>query len=85
MTLVYTAKLGFTTQKTCIRVKKIVSLPQETYSRTLTRLSLQDSLKKVWFFEETFLLAEISMEIVLKMPILALSNANFSFGTEKLT
>ncbi len=45
--------------------------------------SLQDSLEKVQFFEETFLLADTSMEIVLVMLFLALSNADFQFGAEK--
>ncbi len=47
--------------------------------------SLQDSLERVRFFEKTFLLADTSMEVVLGIPILALSNANFQFGAEKLT
>ncbi len=47
--------------------------------------SLQDSLESVLFFEKTFLLANTSIEVVLKMPFLALSNADFQFGTEKLT
>ncbi len=47
--------------------------------------SLQDSLGRVRFFKETFLLADTSMEVVLGMLFLALSNANFQFGAEKLT
>ncbi len=47
---------------------------------TLARFSLQDSLGKVWFFEETFLLADTSMEVVLGMPFLSLSNADVEFA-----
>ncbi len=50
----------------------------------LARFSLQDSLGRVWFFEKTFLLADTSMEVVLGMLFLALSNADFQFGVEKL-
>ncbi len=46
---------------------------------------LQDSLGRIRFFEETFLLADTSMEVVLGMPFLALSNADFQFGGEKFT
>ncbi len=48
--------------------------------------SLQDSIWRVCFFEETFLLADSNMEIVLGMPFLSLSNANVEFAElEKLT
>ncbi len=46
---------------------------------------LQNSLERVQFFEETFLLADTSIEVVLRMFFLALSNADFQFGAEKLT
>ena len=50
----------------------------------LARFSIQDSRKKIHFFEETFLLANTSIKVVLKMPVLALSHTNFHFGTKKL-
>ncbi len=43
---------------------------------TLAKFSLQDSLGRVRFFEETFLLADTSMEVVLGMPFPSLSNAD---------
>ena len=42
-------------------------------SMAMTGLTLQDKLGKVWFFQETFLLADISL--VLEMPFLTLSSA----------
>ncbi len=47
--------------------------------------SLQDSLGRVRFFEDNFLLADISMEVVLGMLFLSLSNADFQFGAGELT
>ncbi len=85
MTPTYTAKLGLTTGKTSVGAQKIDGLPLETHDMASARFSLQDSLEKVSFFEETFLLADTSIEIVLGMLFLAFSNANFQFGTEKLT
>ena len=43
--------------------------------------SLQDSLGKVLFFEETFLLTDTNMKAILRMPFLSLSNAYFQFNT----
>ncbi len=85
MTSTYIAELSLTTRKTSIWVQKIDDLSLETYGMALASFSLQDSLGRVWFFEETFLLADISMEVVLGMPFLALNNADFQFGAEKLT
>ncbi len=50
----------------------------------LARFLLQDNLGRVWFFEETFLLADTSMEVALRMPFLALNNVDFQFGAKKL-
>ncbi len=47
--------------------------------------SLQDSLGGVWFFEETFFLADTSMKVVLGMFFLAFSNGDIQFGAERLT
>lgn len=45
----------------------------------------QDDLEKIWFFEEIFLLADTSMEIVSKMLFLSFSNIKFQFDVRKLT
>ncbi len=49
------------------------------------RFSLQDSLGRVLFFDETFLLTDTNMEVVLELLFLALNNADFQFNTKKLT
>ncbi len=52
----------------------------------LASFLLQDSLGRIRFFEETYLLADTSMEVVLEMPFLSLSNADVKFAElEKLT
>ena len=80
MTPAYAAELGLTTRKTSVGAQKIDGLPLETYGMALTRFSVQDSLGRVRFFEETFLLADTSMEVVLGMPFLSLSNADVEFA-----
>ena len=47
--------------------------------------SFQDSLGKIRFFKETFLLTDTNMKVALGMPFLAFSNADIQFGAEKLT
>ena len=46
---------------------------------------VENKLGRAWFFQESFLLAETSMEMVLRMPFLTLSNADIQFGEKKLT
>ena len=85
MTLVYTTKLGLTTQKTSVGAQKIDNLPLKAYSILPASFLLKDSLEKDRFFEKIFLLANTSIEMVLEMSFLAFINADFQFGTEKLT
>ena len=42
----------------------------------ITSFQTKDKLKKARFFQETFLLADFNMEVVLKMLFLTFSNAN---------
>ncbi len=81
----YTKELGLTTRKTSVKAQKIDGSPLETYEMVSASFSLQDSLGRVRFFEETFLLADTSIEVVSGMPFLALSNTDFQFGVEELT
>lgn len=46
---------------------------------TLAIFSIQDSQRRFQFFEETSLLAEISMEINLEIPFLLFSNIDIEF------
>ncbi len=85
MTLAYAKELGVTTRKTSVGAQKIDGSPLETYEMVSTSFLLQDSLGRVRFFEETFLLADTSIEVVLGMPFPALNNADFQFVAEELT
>lgn len=87
MTLVYIAKLGFTISKTSIGAQKIVGLALGSDHPTLIRFSLQNSFGKIRFFKKMFLLANTSMEMILGMPFLSLSNADIKFAkrSKKLT
>lgn len=79
-------KLGFTTQKTSVRSQRINSLPLELYVMVSASFLRQNSLGKIWFFEETFLLANTSMEVILEIPFLSFSNIDIEFAElRKLT
>ena len=51
----------------------------------LADFQVEDKLGRVRFFQETFLLADISAEIVLDMPFLTFSNANIQFIKKEVT
>ncbi len=86
ITPAYATKLGFTDRKSSIRVQKIDGSLLETYDMVSTTFSLQDSLGRVRFFEKTFLLTGTSMEVILRIAFLSLSNADVKFAElEKLT
>ena len=76
MTPAYAAKLDLQVQKTNIRAQKIDGSTLETFGMVLADFQVENKLGKARFFQETFLLADISTEVVLGMPFLTLSNAN---------
>ena len=46
---------------------------------------VEDKLSRARFFQESFLLAETSMKVVLRMPFLTFSNADIQFAAKELT
>ena len=79
MNLTYTSRLGFWIHRTDIGAQKIDGFTFETFGMVLASFQVEDKLGKIWFFQETFLLADISAEVVLSMPFLTLSNADVQF------
>ena len=51
----------------------------------LANFQVEDKLGRTRFFQETFLLANISTEVVLGMSFLTLSNADVQFVKKELT
>ncbi len=85
MTPAFAAKLGFFTQPIDIGAQKIDGSTLKTYGMVLAGFSIQDKSGKIRFFEETFLLADTSMEVVLEMPFPALINTDIQFDAESFT
>ena len=46
------------------------------FGMVLASFQMEDKLGRARFFQETFLLADLSVKVVLKMSFLTLSNAN---------
>lgn len=82
----YIKKLGSTPCKTRIRAQKMDDITVKIYGMALAVFLIQDSLERVQFFGDTFLLIDIRMEIILRMSFLSLSNLNIEFAElEKFT
>ena len=80
MTLGYISKLGLKVCSTNIGVQKIDGFTLKTFEMVLTSFQVKDTLGKARFFQEIFLLMDLSIEIGLKMPFLSLNNANIKFA-----
>lgn len=85
MTSAYTAKLGLKTQLTYIEAQKIDGSTLETFEIVLASFKVENKLGKSRFFQETFLLANTSMEVVLDMFFLTFNNTDIRFVEQELT
>ena len=85
MTPAYAAYLGLKLKKTNVGAQKIDRSSLATYGMVIAALQVVDKLGCSRFFQETFLLANISMQMVLGMFFLFFSNADVQFTKEELT
>ena len=76
MTLPYISKLGLRAYHINIRAQKIDGSTFQTFGMVLASFQVEDKLGRTWFFQETFLLANISAEVVLGLLFLTFSNAD---------
>lgn len=85
MTPAYAAKLYLKVCYIKVKVEKIDGFTFKTFKIVLAYFQVKDKLKKVCFFYETFLLADITIEMVIEIFFLTFSNADMSFSKRKLT
>ena len=81
----YAAYLGLKVKMTDVGAQKIDASSPATYGMIIAGFQVVDKLGRSRFFQETFLLADISMEVVLSMLFLTLNNADDQFAENKLT
>ena len=85
MTPAYASKLGLRVRHTDVGAQKIDGSTLQTFGMVLANFQVEDKLGRTRFFQETFLLADISAEVVLGMPFLTLSNVEVQFEEKELT
>ena len=85
MTPGYVSKLGLKVRPTNVGAQKIDGFTLKTFRIVLASFQVEDTLGRARFFQETFLLTDLSIEVVLKMLFLTFSNANIKFAQKKLT
>ena len=64
MTLAYAIKLGHQVWRTDVGAQKIDSSLLRTFGMVIAGFQVKDKLGRAWFFKESFLFAETSMEVV---------------------
>ena len=79
----FVEKLGFVIWSINIGAQKIDSTILETYRMIIAVFSVIDQANKIMFFEETFLVVNISLHMVLGMLFLILSDGNIDFPKKK--
>ena len=76
MTPAYAKQLGLQVRKTDVGAQKIDGSSLRTFGMVIAGFQIEDKLGRARFFQESFLLAITSMEVVLGMSFLALGNAD---------
>lgn len=85
MTPAYALKLDFRVRHTNIRANKIDGPIFEAFKMVLASIQMGDKLRRAQFFQKTFLLANISMEVIFEILFLTLSNSDIQFAMKKPT
>lgn len=84
MNLAYIFKLSFKVQKTDVKAQKNDNSLLKIYKMVIAALQVLDKLGRIRFFQEIFLLANTSINMILKMSFFIFSNTNIQFAEKKL-
>ena len=82
--LSFVKQLGLSIRPTNVRAQKIDGTTLDTHEMVVAAFSVEDKANRVRFFEETFLVANVSPEVVFGMLFLTLSNADVDFSGRDL-
>ena len=80
----FAQELAVPIRLTDVRAQKIDGTTLETYRMVFAAFLVEDKVNRVRFFEETFLVANVSPEVVFGMLFLTLSGADVDFLGRKL-
>ena len=79
MTPPYASKLGLKVHPTNVGAWKIDISTLDTFKMVLADFQLEDKLGRAWFFQETFLVSNTTLEVILGMPFLIFSRVDIQF------
>ena len=85
LTLAYVAHLSLKVRVTNVGAWKIDRSSLATYSMVIAAFQVINKLSRSWFFPKTFLLADMSIKVVLGIRFFILSNVDVQFAEKKLT
>ena len=68
--------LGFVVRATNVGTQKIDGTTLQMYRMVVAAFSVTDQADRIRFFEETFLIANVSPDVVFEMPFFTLSGAD---------
>ena len=75
----FVKELGLPIRPIDVGVQKIDGIILDTYGMVVAAFLVTDKVNRVRFFEETFLVANVSPEVVLEILFLILSGADVDF------
>ena len=82
--LTFAQELGPSIRQTDIKKKKIDSTTLDTYRMVIIIFLVTDKVNWIRFFEKTFLVANISLKLVLRMLFLTMNSVDVNFLDWKL-
>ena len=82
--LTFAKQLGFPIRPTNVGVQKINGTTLNTHGIVVAAFSVLDKANQVRFFEETFLVVNISPKVVFGMPFPTLSNVDVDYSSREL-
>ena len=77
-------ELGLPIRTTDVGAQKIDGIMLDIFGMVVIAFSVTDKANRVKFFKETFLIVNVSPEVVLEIPFLTLSGADVNFVGRKL-
>ena len=82
--LSFVKKLSLSIGPVKVGAQKIDVTMLDTYKMVIVAFSIMDKENRIKFFEETFLVANVSPEVVFGIPFLTLSGAEVIFSGQEL-
>lgn len=84
MTLSYTSKLGLKVWATSVKAQKIDISTFQIFKMVFASFQVENKLRRAHFFQETFLVANTNIKIILEISFLSFSNTDVKFIEKKL-